>query len=165
MKKLLTISIFAILCTISSFAQKDSLFMFDIISTPVGENIKVYLNTENGRINDKDPLSYYVNGKTKLTEKQIRKEYRIKLKRNKDVPYPDSYVFHYKGLKKIKSYANYTASSNEYFFYTPFENTHSYRISKFIYEYETAERKKIKNIKVMYQSFATGTIKIRDYKP
>lgn len=164
MKNILAICVCLFSFSSALWAQRDSLFMFDMNVFPKGGTIKVYIYLEGGVIDTKMPFGYFKNGE-RLTEKDIRKEYRIKLKRNKAMHDKESYIFKYKGLKGITSFANYGPKCKEYLFFTPLEGKGSYKITRFDYVYEDETLKKLKNIRVLYQNIGTGSIKIRDYKP
>ncbi len=165
MKKISLFCIFAMLFATSVLAQRDSLYMFDMNILPNGYTLKVYLYTEDGKIDSKKPFSYFTSNGREIAEKDLRKEHRIKLKRNRKLDNKHSYIFKYKGMKDLASYANYTPRRNEYFFYSPLDNARHYQIERFVFEYEDTDCKKLKNIKIIYRSFATGVVKIRDYKP
>lgn len=164
MKKISAICISLILLSSALWAQRDSLFMFDMNIFPKGGTIKVYIYLKDGVIDSKSPFGYFRNGE-RLNEKDIRKEYRIKLKRNKQMNDKESYIFKYRGMKELTSFANYGSQCREYLFFTPLEGRRTYRIIRFDYQYEDERLEKLKNIRITYQSLGTGGIKIRDYKP
>ena len=165
MKKIsaLLIVLASTFCT-TLFAQKDSLYMFEFNTLPKMRTIKVYLYTIDGKIDTRHPFEYfYGNSRTPIPHKDVPKEWRIKLKRNKKMN-KYSYAFHYNRLKDVKSFANYDTVNKQYFFYTPLEGKNCYRIIKMIYEYTDEKNTKLKNLKLIYENIAIGSIKIRDHK-
>lgn len=153
----------SVFCT-TLFAQRDSLYMFEFNTLPKRHSVKVYLYTRDGKIDTHQPFQYfYGNSKTPIPRKDIPKEWRIKLKRNKKMN-KYSYTFNYPKLEGVKSYANFDPIHKEYFFFTPLEGKNMYRIIKMIYEYNDEKNSKLQNLKLIYENIATGSIKIREHK-
>ena len=126
--------------------------MFEFNTMPKRHTVKVYLYTTDGKIDTHQPFQYfYGNSKVPIPRKDIPKEWRIKLKRNKKMN-EYSYTFHFDPIHK------------EYFFFTPLEGKNMYRIIKMIYEYNDEKNSKLQNLKLIYENIATGSIKIREYK-
>lgn len=145
-------------------AQRDSLYMFEINTLPKKQTVKVYLYTLDGKIDTHNPFKYfYGNSKTAMAKKDIPKEWRIKLKRNKQMN-KYSYTFHYRQPKGLKSFANYSPDCNQYLFYTPLEGKNMYRIIKMVYEYDENRNGRLKNLKLIYENIGSGSIKIREHK-
>ncbi len=163
MKKLILCFTLLIACCTIANAQKDSLYMFDMSINPKGLVAKVFLNTTDDKIDKSNPFSYYnKSSNAKIEPSSLPKELRIKLKRNKKLN-DNSYFFKYPKLKEVVSRANYDPKHNEYLFYTPLEGQNHYKIHKINYKYTDKSLKKLESVQIMYISFATGTIKLREY--
>ncbi len=163
MKKLILYFVLLSACCIGANAQQDSLYMFDMSINPKGLIAKVFLNTIDGKIDKNNPFSYYnKSSNEKIEPSSLPKELRIKLKKNKKLN-SHSYFFKYPKLKEVVSRANYDPKHNEYLFYTPLEGQNHYKIHKINYKYSDKSLKKLESVQIMYISFVTGTIKMRDY--
>lgn len=164
MKKIFTLLLLVLLSTFALYSQRDSLHMFDITIRPNNYTISAFIYTNDGKIDYDTKFNYFLKGSNKkLSKKQIPKECRIKIKRNKKLS-EHSYIFTYPALEEVVSNANYSPQSNTYLFFTKLDGKRDMKITELFFEYEDKSLKRLKSVDVVYKSFLTGSAKIRTYK-
>lgn len=164
MKKIFTLLLSILLSTFALYSQRDSLHMFDMTIMPNNYTISVFIYTDDGKIDYDTKFNYFLKGSNKkLSKKQVPKECRIKMKRNKKLS-EHSYIFTYPALEGVVSNANYSPQSNTYLFFTQLDGKRDMKITDFFFEYEDKKLKKLKSINILYKSFLTGSAKIRTHK-
>lgn len=101
MKKILASLLLVFLSTFALYSQRDSLHMFDITIRPNNYTISAFIYTDDGRIDYDTKFNYFLKGSNKkLSKKQIPRECRIKMKRNKKLS-EHSYTFTYPDRKSV----------------------------------------------------------------
>lgn len=164
MKNIFTLLLLMLLSIPSLYAQRDSLHMFDMTIRPNNYTISVFIYTDDGKIDYDTKFVYFLKGTNKqLSKKQVPKECRVKIKRNKKHS-DHSYIFKYPAMKGVISNANYSPLSNTYLFYTKLDGKRDMKITDFFFNYENTELKELKSVDVLYKSYMTGSAKIRTYK-
>ncbi len=135
--------------------------MFDMTAGAEAKKLAVYLYLNDGIIDQDNPFAYFEKGSTKaLAKKQVPKECRIKLKKNKKAP-EHSYIFTYPAIDNIVSKANYSPKSKMYYFYTELDGLKDWKIIEFIFAYQGKNKKKPTLAQLVYRSVATGSVKTR----
>ena len=87
MKKAILSFIFTFLLGCFSFSQERSELLMKYISKPLNNEIEVYINLIDEKVNEKKPFTYYNTAKKKqeIPLKELKKDFRLKLKKNKKI--------------------------------------------------------------------------------
>lgn len=133
-------------------------------TVPLNNKIEVYLNFIDNKVNKDKPFTYYkiTNKKEEISSKELRKDFRLKLKKNKSIN-DDSYFITLNGFKDFKVSANYSESSKmTTIFYKP--KRAWYNIERITFYYKDKNEKKIDKIKITCKHFAEGKLAIFELK-
>lgn len=164
MKKITLSFIFSILLGCFSFSQEKSELLMKYISKPLNNEIEVYINFIDEKVNEDKPFTYYdvTTKKKEIPLKELKKDFRLKLKKNKKIN-DDSYFITLKGFKDFKISANYSEHSNiTTVFFKPQKAW--YKINKIVFNYQDQKEKKLEKITIFSNQFITGDFKIFEFK-
>ena len=117
------------------------------ISKPLNNEIEVYINFIDEKVNEDKPFTYYdvTTKKKEIPLKELKKDFRLKLKKNKKIN-DDSYFITLKGFKDFKISANYSEHSNiTTVFFKPQKAW--YKINKIVFNYQDQKEKKLEKLK------------------
>lgn len=161
MKKTFFLTLLTLVTSISLYSQRDSLYMFDMTAGAEAKKLAVYLYLNDGIIDHKKTFAYFEKGSNKaLAKRQVPKECRIKIDKNKKAP-EHSYIFTYPAINGVVSKANYSPKSKMYYFYTELDKLKDWKIIEFIFAYQDKNSKKPTAVQLVYRSIATGSVKTR----
>lgn len=140
------------------------MLLFEYDTSPAHNNIEVYLNLKDEKINTEKPFTYYdkKNNKQEIAEKNVPKDLRLKLKKNKKIN-NYSYFIVSKGIKEIKLSANYSENSN---FTTLFfkHEKQWFIIERLHLYYKDDKEKKLDFTRAICRRFATRDLKVFEFK-
>lgn len=164
MKKLILSFIFTSLLSCLSFSQESSDLLMKYITNPLNNEIEVYINFIDGKVNKDKPFTYYdiTKQKQEIPLKNLRKDFRLKLKKNKKIN-EDSYIITLNGLKKIQINANYSEHSKSTTVFFKPEKVW-YNIEKIVFHYTDSKEKKLEKIKIFSKQYITGDLKLFELK-
>lgn len=164
MKKLILSFIFTSLLSCLSFSQERSDLLMKYITSPLNNEIEVYINFIDGKVNKDKPFTYYdiTKQKQEISSKDLKKDFRLKLKKNEKIN-EDSYFITLNGFKEIQINANYSERSKSTTVFFKLEKVW-YNIEKIVFHYTDSKQKKLENIKVFSKQYITGDLKIFELK-
>ncbi len=164
MKKITLSFIFSFLLSCFSFSQERSELLMKYISKPLNNEIEVYINFIDQKINEEKPFTYYdiTKKKQEIPLKELKKDFRLKLKKNKKIN-EYSYIITLNNFKEIKLNANYSENSNSTTIFFKPEKAW-YNINKIIFNYQDSKEKKLEKINVFSNQYITGDLKLFEFK-
>lgn len=164
MKKLILSFIFTSLLSCLSFSQESSDLLMKYITSPLNNEIEVYINFIDGKVNKDKPFTYYdvTKQKQEISSKDLKKDFRLKLKKNEKIN-EDSYFITLNGFKEIQINANYSERSNSTTIFFKPEKIW-YNIEKIVFHYTDSKEKKLENIKVFSKQYITRDLKLFEFK-
>lgn len=164
MKKLILSFIFTSLLSCLSFSQERSDLLMKYITSPLNNEIEVYINFIDGKVNKDKPFTYYdiTKQKQEISSKDLKKDFRLKLKKNEKIN-EDSYFITLNGFKEIQINANYSERSKSTTVFFKLEKVW-YNIEKIVFHYTDSKQKKLENIKVFSKQYITGDLKLFELK-
>lgn len=164
MKKLILSFFISVFVLSIAYSQERSMLLFEYDTSPAHNNIEVYLNLKDEKINTEKPFTYYdkKNNKQEIAEKNVPKDLRLKLKKNKKIN-NYSYFIVSKGIKEIKLSANYSENSN---FTTLFfkHEKQWFIIERLHLYYKDDKEKKLDFTRAICRRFATRDLKVFEFK-
>lgn len=164
MKKLILSFIFTSLLSCLSLSQERSDLLMKYITSPLNNEIEVYMNFIDGKVNKDKPFTYYdiTKQKQEIPLKDLKKDFRLKLKKNKKIN-EDSYVITLNGFKEIQINANYSErSKSTTVFFKPQKAW--YKINKIVFNYQDQKEKKLEKITIFSNQYITGDLKLFELK-
>lgn len=164
MKKLILSFIFTSLLSCLSLSQESSDLLMKYITSPLNNEIEVYMNFIDGKVNKDKPFTYYdiTKQKQEIPLKDLKKDFRLKLKKNKKIN-EDSYVITLNGFKEIQINANYSErSKSTTVFFKPQKAW--YKINKIVFNYQDQKEKKLEKITIFSNQYITGDLKLFELK-
>lgn len=134
------------------------------ITSPLNNEIEVYINFIDGKVNKDKPFTYYdvTKQKQEISSKDLKKDFRLKLKKNEKIN-EDSYFITLNGFKEIQINANYSERSNSTTIFFKPEKIW-YNIEKIVFHYTDSKEKKLENIKVFSKQYITRDLKLFEFK-
>jgi hypothetical protein len=164
MKKLILSFIFTSLLSCLSFSQERSDLLMKYITSPLNNEIEVYINFIDGKVNKDKPFTYYdiTKQKQEISSKDLKKDFRLKLKKNEKIN-EDSYFITLNGFKEIQINANYSErSKSTTVFFKPQKAW--YKINKIVFNYQDQKEKKLEKITIFSNQYITGDLKLFELK-
>lgn len=164
MKKLILSFIFTSLLSCLSLSQERSDLLMKYISSPLNNEIEVYINFIDGKVNKDKPFTYYdiTKQKQEISSKNLKKDFRLKLKKNEKIN-EDSYFITLNGFKEIQINANYSErSKSTTVFFKPQKAW--YKINKIVFNYQDQKEKKLEKITIFSNQYITGDLKLFELK-
>lgn len=164
MKKITLSFIFSILLCCFSFSQERSELLMKYISKPLNNEIEVYINLIDEKVNEKKPFTYYNTTKKKqeIPLKELKKDFRLKLKKNKKIN-EHSYIVTLNHFKEFQFNVIYNTNSNSTtVFFKPQKAW--YKINKIVFNYQDQKEKKLEKITIFSNQYITGDLKIFELK-
>lgn len=164
MKKLILSFIFTSLLSCLSFSQESSDLLMKYITSPLNNEIEVYINFIDGKVNKDKPFTYYdiTKQKQEISSKNLKKDFRLKLKKNEKIN-EDSYFITLNGFKEIQINANYSErSKSTTVFFKPQKAW--YKINKIVFNYQDQKEKKLEKITIFSNQYITGDLKLFELK-
>ncbi|MBQ2397758.1 MAG: hypothetical protein II304_12120 [Bacteroidales bacterium] len=164
MKKLILSFIFTSLLSCLSFSQERSDLLMKYITSPLNNEIEVYINFIDGKVNKDKPFTYYdiTKQKQEISSKNLKKDFRLKLKKNEKIN-EDSYFITLNGFKEIQINANYSErSKSTTVFFKPQKAW--YKINKIVFNYQDQKEKKLEKITIFSNQYITGDLKLFELK-
>ena len=134
------------------------------ISSPLNNEIEVYINFIDGKVNKDKPFTYYdiTKQKQEISSKNLKKDFRLKLKKNEKIN-EDSYFITLNGFKEIQINANYSErSKSTTVFFKPQKAW--YKINKIVFNYQDQKEKKLEKITIFSNQYITGDLKLFELK-
>lgn len=145
------------LCAFAQEKQENSVFLFEYATNYTNNNINVFLNLIDGKINEEKPFSYYQNIKNKKTElsnKDLKKEFKLKLKKNKKLGEACYYII-INGFKDYKISANYSDHSKNTTVFLRKDNAWQ-QIDKVFFVYKDVNEEKLEKIQLKCKHIPLG---------
>jgi hypothetical protein len=164
MKKLILSFIFTSLLSCLSLSQERSDLLMKYITSPLNNEIEVYINFIDGKVNKDKPFTYYdiTKQKQEISSKNLKKDFRLKLKKNEKIN-EDSYFITLNGFKEIQINANYSErSKSTTVFFKPQKAW--YKINKIVFNYQDQKEKKLEKITIFSNQYITGDLKLFELK-
>jgi hypothetical protein len=164
MKKLILSFIFTSLLSCLSLSQERSDLLMKYITSPLNNEIEVYMNFIDGKVNKDKPFTYYdiTKQKQEISSKNLKKDFRLKLKKNEKIN-EDSYFITLNGFKEIQINANYSErSKSTTVFFKPQKAW--YKINKIVFNYQDQKEKKLEKITIFSNQYITGDLKLFELK-
>lgn len=164
MKKLILSFIFTSLLSCLSLSQESSDLLMKYITNPLNNEIEVYMNFIDGKVNKDKPFTYYdiTKQKQEIPLKDLKKDFRLKLKKNEKIN-EDSYFITLNGFKEIQINANYSErSKSTTVFFKPQKAW--YKINKIVFNYQDQKEKKLEKITIFSNQYITGDLKLFELK-
>jgi hypothetical protein len=164
MKKLILSFIFTSLLGCLSLSQERSDLLMKYITSPLNNEIEVYINFIDGKVNKDKPFTYYdiTKQKQEISSKNLKKDFRLKLKKNEKIN-EDSYFITLNGFKEIQINANYSErSKSTTVFFKPQKAW--YKINKIVFNYQDQKEKKLEKITIFSNQYITGDLKLFELK-
>lgn len=164
MKKLILSFIFTSLLGCLSLSQERSDLLMKYITSPLNNEIEVYMNFIDGKVNKDKPFTYYdiTKQKQEIPLKDLKKDFRLKLKKNEKIN-EDSYFITLNGFKEIQINANYSErSKSTTVFFKPQKAW--YKINKIVFNYQDQKEKKLEKITIFSNQYITGDLKLFELK-
>lgn len=164
MKKAILSFIFTFLLGCFSFSQERSELLMKYISKPLNNEIEVYINLIDEKVNEKKPFTYYNTTKKKqeIPLKELKKDFRLKLKKNKKIN-EHSYIVTLNHFKEFQFNVIYNTNSNSTtVFFKPQKAW--YKINKIVFNYQDQKEKKLEKITIFSNQYITGDLKIFEFK-
>lgn len=134
------------------------------ITSPLNNEIEVYINFIDGKVNKDKPFTYYdiTKQKQEISSKNLKKDFRLKLKKNEKIN-EDSYFITLNGFKEIQINANYSErSKSTTVFFKPQKAW--YKINKIVFNYQDQKEKKLEKITIFSNQYITGDLKLFELK-
>lgn len=134
------------------------------ITNPLNNEIEVYMNFIDGKVNKDKPFTYYdiTKQKQEIPLKDLKKDFRLKLKKNEKIN-EDSYFITLNGFKEIQINANYSErSKSTTVFFKPQKAW--YKINKIVFNYQDQKEKKLEKITIFSNQYITGDLKLFELK-
>ena len=134
------------------------------ITTPLNNEIEVYINFIDGKVNKDKPFTYYdiTKQKQEIPLKDLKKDFRLKLKKNEKIN-EDSYIVTLNHFKEFQFNVIYNTNSNSTMvFFKPQKAW--YKINKVVFNYQDQKEKKLEKITIFSNQYITGDLKIFEFK-
>ncbi|MBO7277314.1 MAG: hypothetical protein J6U84_05075 [Bacteroidales bacterium] len=164
MKRILITFLVTLLVSAVVYSQETNKLLLEYKTNFQKNEIEVFVNLVDGKINTKKPFSYYKKGnyENEISKKELRKDFRLKLKSNKKVG-KDCYFIQLNGFKDFKINANYTDHSKTT---TTFwrEGKTNNDIRKITFYYKDKEEKKLDVIRLECKHIPLGNTMYFEFK-
>lgn len=161
--------VFALLASQLLLSQDFGFVLLKYILQPQNKTIEVWANLTDHRLDPKNPFSYFwvissrTGEKRELTEDEMRKEFKIKIKKNKKIN-EDSYILKFNSIKEYDMYLNYHYGTKSYLFYTRMGEKWMYSVTDIYLNYNPEKPDKLKSVKVRSLKMPTGSLHFREYE-